>query len=125
MLILELEKVEIDHCPACAGIWLDRGELDLLLGNSAISHKMLTNVSNLQPVHEKKIPCPRCGAKMEKRRAGDKNQSVLDQCPQHHGIWFDRGELAAVLDQAQTEESQKVAALLRNMFQHQLSSPST
>jgi len=28
--------VEIDYCPACRGIWLDRGELDKLLERAAI-----------------------------------------------------------------------------------------
>lgn len=29
------EGVEIDYCPACRGIWLDRGELDKLLEMAA------------------------------------------------------------------------------------------
>ena len=31
MVILELNEVEIDFCTGCNGIWLDSGELDLLL----------------------------------------------------------------------------------------------
>ena len=31
MLVLELDKIEIDHCINCGGIWLDNGELELLL----------------------------------------------------------------------------------------------
>lgn len=27
----ERQGIEIDYCPACRGIWLDRGELDKLL----------------------------------------------------------------------------------------------
>jgi Zn-finger nucleic acid-binding protein len=26
------DGVEIDHCPRCRGVWLDRGELDKLIG---------------------------------------------------------------------------------------------
>ena len=33
MIALELAEVEIDHCTDCGGIWLDAGELELLLGN--------------------------------------------------------------------------------------------
>jgi Zn-finger nucleic acid-binding protein len=29
------QGVEIDYCPSCRGIWLDRGELDKLLERSA------------------------------------------------------------------------------------------
>ena len=35
MIGLEYEKVEVDYCPACAGVWLDEGELEVLLGLEA------------------------------------------------------------------------------------------
>lgn len=31
----ERSGIEIDHCPQCRGVWLDRGELDKILGRSA------------------------------------------------------------------------------------------
>ena len=31
----EREGVEIDYCPDCRGIWLDRGELDRILERAA------------------------------------------------------------------------------------------
>ena len=31
MIVMELNEVEIDHCLSCSGIWLDAGELELLL----------------------------------------------------------------------------------------------
>jgi hypothetical protein len=31
----ERQGVEIDHCPNCRGVWLDRGELDKLVEMSA------------------------------------------------------------------------------------------
>jgi uncharacterized protein len=31
LLLSERQGVEIDYCPDCRGIWLDRGELDKLL----------------------------------------------------------------------------------------------
>ena len=31
MVVLELHEVEVDHCVTCKGIWLDSGELELLL----------------------------------------------------------------------------------------------
>jgi hypothetical protein len=30
-VIVERQGIEIDYCPACRGVWLDRGELDKLL----------------------------------------------------------------------------------------------
>ena len=29
------EGIEIDHCPQCRGVWLDRGELDKIIERSA------------------------------------------------------------------------------------------
>jgi Zn-finger nucleic acid-binding protein len=31
LLISNREGVEIDHCPTCRGVWLDRGELDKII----------------------------------------------------------------------------------------------
>ena len=33
--LAERQGVEIDYCPQCRGIWLDRGELDKLIERSA------------------------------------------------------------------------------------------
>ncbi len=34
LVISERKGIEIDYCPDCRGIWLDRGELDKLLERS-------------------------------------------------------------------------------------------
>lgn len=34
LLISERAGVEIDYCPRCRGVWLDRGELDKILDRS-------------------------------------------------------------------------------------------
>jgi Zn-finger nucleic acid-binding protein len=34
LLITHREGIEIDYCPDCRGIWLDRGELDKLIERS-------------------------------------------------------------------------------------------
>ena len=35
LVMADRQGIEIDYCPACRGIWLDRGELDKLLERSA------------------------------------------------------------------------------------------
>ena len=35
LLMSERNGVEIDYCPKCRGVWLDRGELDKLLEKAA------------------------------------------------------------------------------------------
>ena len=34
LLMSERQNVEIDYCPQCRGVWLDRGELDKLISHS-------------------------------------------------------------------------------------------
>lgn len=34
LLMTERQGVEIDYCPKCRGIWLDRGEIDTLIERS-------------------------------------------------------------------------------------------
>jgi len=34
LLISSREGIEIDYCPACRGVWLDRGELDKIIERS-------------------------------------------------------------------------------------------
>ena len=35
LVMADRQGVEIDYCPACRGIWLDRGELDKLLDRAS------------------------------------------------------------------------------------------
>lgn len=35
LVISERQNIEIDYCPECRGVWLDRGELDKILERSS------------------------------------------------------------------------------------------
>ncbi|HEX7165752.1 MAG TPA: zf-TFIIB domain-containing protein [Acidimicrobiales bacterium] len=35
LVISSREGIEIDHCPQCRGVWLDRGELDKIIDRAA------------------------------------------------------------------------------------------
>ncbi|ARJ07749.1 hypothetical protein GCM10010988_41840 [Cnuibacter physcomitrellae] len=37
LVITERSGVEIDYCPQCRGVWLDRGELDKIIDRSAVA----------------------------------------------------------------------------------------
>lgn len=43
LVMTEKQKVEIDYCPQCRGIWLDRGELDKLIERSEEEAKEHSN----------------------------------------------------------------------------------
>jgi Zn-finger nucleic acid-binding protein len=49
LVMTERQGVEIDYCPACRGIWLDRGELDKLLDKASAPSQAA--VSNERKVH--------------------------------------------------------------------------
>ena len=35
LVMSERQSIEIDYCPTCRGVWLDRGELDKIIERSA------------------------------------------------------------------------------------------
>lgn len=35
LVMAERQGIEIDYCPKCRGVWLDRGELDKIIDRSA------------------------------------------------------------------------------------------
>lgn len=51
LLMSERQSVEIDYCPKCRGVWLDRGELDKLIDLSAAAPVPVPTRHVPQPVH--------------------------------------------------------------------------
>ncbi len=49
LVITERRGVEIDYCPKCRGVWLDRGELDKIIERSADAHTATTPRSGSSP----------------------------------------------------------------------------
>jgi Zn-finger nucleic acid-binding protein len=44
LVMSERSGVEIDYCPQCRGVWLDRGELDKIVERSGASASPATSV---------------------------------------------------------------------------------
>ena len=126
MIVLELEEVEVDHCVSCGGIWLDAGELELLLGNSAEKDKLLARLSAKprasfqvdKTTEEKSRRCPICLKRMEKVICGvDMGKEVLiDKCRRNDGMWFDSGELEEIIKMGSFDKENRVINLLKEMF---------
>ncbi len=38
LVMSDRQGIEIDYCPKCRGVWLDRGELDKIIERSAPNH---------------------------------------------------------------------------------------
>lgn len=39
LVMSERNGIEIDYCPTCRGVWLDRGELDKIIERSNVPHQ--------------------------------------------------------------------------------------
>ncbi len=111
MLVLEFELVEIDYCPECNGVWLDSGELELIGRKAGTLHGEL--LSALEKEQGKRAGggrrCPVCRKAMRQVHTRTDPPIVLDRCPRQHGLWFDRGELPAVVQAAGTAEDSILA----------------
>lgn len=93
--------VTIDRCSGCSGIWLDDGEIVQLL-KSFSAQQPIGNLKTLLEQRFAGIPvpertsvelCPKCQTAMNPVNYDYNSGVVIDQCPRHHGLWLDRGEL--------------------------------
>ncbi len=100
------------------GIWLDAGELEMLLGDSDKAKAVVGSFSAAAGCKEKLRKCPICLKKMEKILVGPGEKRVLlDRCRKADGLWFDKGELEDIFAAAAFDEEHKVQGLLKEMFQ--------
>jgi Zn-finger nucleic acid-binding protein len=97
-------NVEVDFCPSCQGMWLDKGELETIqetiendysdtlydIGSAARAYEM---------ARQKALPnitCPSCQAPLIPKQYGYCSQILIDVCPQCEGVWLDKGEIQAL-----------------------------
>jgi Zn-finger nucleic acid-binding protein len=117
MITLQLQDVEIDFCGDCGGIWLDAGELELLLGEPGQGEKLLNSFKIDKHSAEKLRKCPICLKKMQKIVVGSATPPlVIDKCRRGDGLWFDKGELQDILEKAQLDKDSKIQKLLADIF---------
>jgi Zn-finger nucleic acid-binding protein len=80
-------SVEVDVCPTCQGIFLDKKEIRTLTGSSSLN-QLLTKYLGLDS--DSQLVCPNCGGLMDGEDAGDIRVDVCLDCK---GVWLDAGEL--------------------------------
>ena len=52
LLMTDRQGIEIDYCPQCRGVWLDRGELDKIIERSGAAAAPATRAEPLPPRDE-------------------------------------------------------------------------
>lgn len=116
LIALEWDDLEVDYCTECAGLWLDAGELDLLLDAPDLARILSGDSVEVDPGPVKRL-CPLCDARMTQHCPADATEVIYDTCPNGHGIWLDKGELAAVARASGSDEAcGRVAAFLADLF---------
>jgi len=119
MITLELADVEIDYCTDCGGIWLDAGELEMLLGEPEKARQMLDSFKPDSKSVEQPRKCPICDKKMQKIIFGSSEPNmIIDKCRRGDGLWFDKGELQDIVNRAELDKDNKILGLLADMFGH-------
>jgi Zn-finger nucleic acid-binding protein len=94
------QGLEVDLCPECGGLWLDRGEITraarLPENELGRLREQLQGSSGPPPVPtENKAPCPACDGTLAEVMLGTVH---VDYCGSCHGIFLDRGELEAAIE---------------------------
>jgi Zn-finger nucleic acid-binding protein len=103
VVVVEYQRIELDYCTKCYGVWFDAGELALLTERLALKGEALT-MNEIMALPEKKAAekarrCPICRKKMKKVTIGSAPEVMIDVCTRGHGVWFDGGEVGQVLGQ--------------------------
>jgi Zn-finger nucleic acid-binding protein len=129
MMVVEYNKVELDYCVNCQGIWFDKGELELFLSSLGLINpqKYLTGILSHPEVKssEKKRKCPMCNTRMKKSTTGDDSEIFIDVCSRGDGLWFDGGEITSLVKQISDAESpgqnsyRQIVAFLGEVFKWQ------
>ena len=106
-----LHLVEVDVCPKCQGIFLDKKEIRKLTGSHSLN-TLLTKKLGLDS--ESPLVCPNCGGLMDIEDAGDVR---VDACLDCNGVWLDAGELERLgaMDDAEFRKftPEKIAELIK------------
>lgn len=111
MIVVEHNKIELDYCTECQGVWFDSGELELLLESMSLESANLffSGIFNFTETEssEERRRCPICGQKMKKTTIGERPEILIDACRQGDGLWFDGGELDQLIEQLAKEPLEK------------------
>lgn len=71
LVMADRSGVEIDYCPKCRGVWLDRGELDKIIDRAGAAAPAAPQPAAPQPGAPVYQPEPRGAAPQQRRRSRD------------------------------------------------------
>jgi Zn-finger nucleic acid-binding protein len=102
MRVVRVGDVSFHECPSCSASWLtadafsrlcssreERGQLAALVSGGEIGPRPVNDAVRY-------VRCPVCGNMMNRQNFGRRSGVIIDVC-KGHGVWFEQGELHAVL----------------------------
>jgi len=111
------------ECQRCGGLWVSAEVFEALVKRSRGAAAPLAGpLAPAGPAqnpaqnhwHEQQgalyRPCPVCGRLMNRRNYGQHSGVIIDACAEH-GAWFDRDELAEILEWIRTGGENRAASL--------------
>lgn len=115
-----VEEVELDWCPSCHGLWLDRDEIQQLVAKSDTALEELRRLVQQQRGSEEARsgspqPCPACQGKLSVALLGMFN---IEHCTACGGIFLDRGELERMIQLIRDRQNRvaSIVALARSVL---------
>lgn len=94
---------ELNHCPQCGGLWLDKDSFQEICSREEEQEAFLNFRSEPSESTPRKhrpkrtyVPCPECGKLMNHKHFSGCSGVVIDWC-RDHGSWLDRAELQRII----------------------------
>ena len=105
-----IHDLQVDICPTCGGIWLDRGEIAKLKQIPATEVKGLESApANASGPRSSNPQCPVCGLALTPFVYYAGGNAHLETCPNLDGIWVPAAQLDTICTvHALTPEQQHV-----------------
>ncbi len=95
MELVSYDKIKVDRCTACGGLWFQPDELrdlrdDIWMADYIIDSgdKKVGRAAN----RNKDINCPQCDIAMLQESDPEQAHITYESCPKGHGIFLDAGE---------------------------------
>ena len=71
LVMSERQGIEIDYCPTCRGVWLDRGELDKIIERSSAENEPVSRPSRPASETRESYASPREHGSSQREYGGD------------------------------------------------------
>jgi len=114
------QKVNLDVCTNCGGIYFDNREFDKFDENCEDITPLVNLFENktfAETDTSNERICPVCGMKMVKNYASANHEIQVDECYSCGGKFLDNGELEKIRAQYETEEA-RVSDVLAELYKY-------